>query len=166
MVEIYIVNCLIKLQKLTGTQFIDLLARKYPSTESRLLFSDDTIPTWINPPDTPYKWDFLLMLPPKLPESIRQSRHSLPSAGLTPPQPLTWCCCNSRSPPRVIVVITTMSGQQQTAWLHYTHYTGTRLGTPQPLSPLSNKLDLMARHCQPASVFGWSDQWSKKVVVG
>ena len=101
MVEIYIINCLIKLQKLTGTQFIDLLARKYPSTESRLLFSDDTIPTWINPPDTPYKWYFLLMLPPKLPESIRQSRHSLPSASLTPPQPLTWCCCNSRSPPRV-----------------------------------------------------------------
>ena len=71
------------------------------------------------------------MLPPKLLESIRQSRHSLPSAGLTPPQPLTWWCCNSRS--RVLVVITTMSGQQQRAWLHYT---GTRLGTPQPLSTL------------------------------
>ena len=75
--------------KLTGTQFIERLARKYPSTESRLLFKDDTIPTWRSPVDIPDKCTFPQILPPKLRGSIRQSRHSLPSVSWSPP-PWWW----------------------------------------------------------------------------
>ena len=65
---------------------------------------------------------------------------------MTPPPSLTWCWIATQGPRLELVVITTMSGQQQTAWLHYT---GTRLAPAQHLSPLSNKLDLMARHSLP-----------------